>query len=34
LLESAGKVAIMDRCVMRDYRREILGEEVESWFPV
>jgi hypothetical protein len=34
LLESAGKVAIMDRCVMRDYRRQILGEEVESWFPV
>jgi predicted CoA-binding protein len=34
LLEAAGKVAIMDRCVMRDYRRLILGEEVESWFPV
>lgn len=34
VLEEAGKVAIMDRCVMRDYRRQILGEEVESWFPV
>lgn len=34
LLEEAGKVAIMDRCVMRDYRRQVLGEEVESWFPV
>lgn len=34
LLEEAGKVAIMDRCVMRDYRRHVLGEEVESWFPV
>jgi len=33
-LEEAGKVAIMDRCVMRDYRRFVLGEEVESWFPV
>jgi predicted CoA-binding protein len=34
LLEAAGKVVIMDRCVMRDYRRHVLGEEVESWFPV
>jgi uncharacterized protein len=34
LLEEAGKVAIMDRCVMRDYRRYVLGEDVESWFPV
>ncbi|MEW6470737.1 MAG: CoA-binding protein [Actinomycetota bacterium] len=34
LLEEAGKVVIMDRCVMRDYRRQVLGEEVESWFPV
>jgi predicted CoA-binding protein len=33
-LEAAGKVVIMDRCVMRDYRRQVLGEEVESWFPV
>ena len=34
VLEASGKVAIMDRCVMRDYRRQVLGEEVESWFPV
>ena len=34
LLEAAGKVVIMDRCVMRDYRRHVLGEEIESWFPV
>ena len=34
LLEEAGKVTIMDRCVMRDYRRYVLGENVETWFPV
>jgi hypothetical protein len=34
LLEAAGKLVVMDRCVMRDYRRHVLGEEVESWFPV
>jgi predicted CoA-binding protein len=33
-LEAAGKAVVMDRCVMRDYRRHVLGEEVESWFPV
>lgn len=33
-LENAGKVVIMDRCVMRDYRRHVLREDVESWFPV
>jgi hypothetical protein len=33
-LEASGKVAVMDRCVMRDYRRYVLDEEVESWFPI
>ncbi len=34
MLEEAEKIVVMDRCIMRDFRREVLGEEVESWFPV
>lgn len=33
-LETAGKTVVMDRCIMRDYRRFVLGQAVESWFPV
>lgn len=33
-LERAGKLVVMDRCVMRAYRRDVLGEGLESWFPV
>lgn len=34
LLERSGKAVIMDRCIMRDYQRFVLGEDVGSWFPI